>query len=162
PEATVPKPHAGVIAAAAFFAVEVWTARGLITHYVLFFIDLATRGVEIAGVTTSPDAKLVARNLTDQVDEFLRGKRFVALDRDSKFSEQFHAILNAAGLHSLPTSRRAPTMNSFADRFVLTSKGECLYRLILFGERMLHWALTSFVAHYQQKRNQQSLDNQLI
>jgi transposase InsO family protein len=117
------------------------------------------------GVTTNPDAQFmaqVARNLTDHVDGFLRGKRFLVLDRDSKFTEQFHAILNAAGVHALQTARRAPNMNSFAERFVLSCKSECLDRLILFGERMLHRALTSFVAHYHQDRNHQSLGNQLI
>ena len=57
------KAHAGAIAAADFFTVEVWTARGLVTHYVLFVIDIATRAVEIAGVTTNPDA-LFRRILT--------------------------------------------------------------------------------------------------
>src|SRR5262249_41209318 len=78
------KAHAGVIAAADFFTVEVWTARGLVTHYVLFAIDLATRAVEIAGVTTTPDAQFmaqVARNLTDHVDGFLRSKRSFVVDR---------------------------------------------------------------------------------
>src|SRR5262249_9445313 len=121
--------HAGVIAAADFFTVEVWTARGLVTHYVLFVIDLATRAVEIAGVTTNPDAQFmaqVARNLTDHLDGFLRGKQLLILDRDSKFTEQFHAILNVAGVHVLQTARRAPNMNSFAERFVLSVKSECL------------------------------------
>ena len=61
------KAHAGAIAAADFFSVEVWTARGLVTHYVLFAIDLATRAVHIAGVTKNPDGAFmaqVARNLT--------------------------------------------------------------------------------------------------
>ena len=37
--------HADVIAGADFFTSEVWTARGLLTHYVLFVIDHATRAV---------------------------------------------------------------------------------------------------------------------
>lgn len=53
--------HAGTIAAADFFSVEVWTARGLVTHYVLFAIDLATRAVHIAGVTKNPDGAFMAQ-----------------------------------------------------------------------------------------------------
>src|SRR5262245_4311855 len=157
--------HAGVIAAADFFTVEVWTTRGLVTHYVLFVIDLATRAVEIAGVTTNPDAQFmaqVARNLVDTVDGFLRQKQFLVVDRDSKFDAAFRRILNAAGVHALRTARRAPNMNAFAERFVLSCKSECLDRLILFGERMLRRTLISFVAHYHQERNHQSLGNQLI
>ena len=55
------KSHADVIAAADFFTVDVWTKRGLVTHYVLFVIHPATRAVEIAGVTTNPDGSFVAR-----------------------------------------------------------------------------------------------------
>ena len=142
-----------MIAAADFFTVEVWTARGLVTHYVLFAIDLATRAVEIAGVTTNPDAQFmaqVARNLVDHVDGFLRNKRFLITDRDSKFTEQFRAILKDAGVATVLTAVRAPNMNSYAERFVLTVKGECLDHLILFGEGMLRRALSSFIAHYHQ------------
>jgi putative transposase len=36
------------------WTVEVLTLRGLVTHYLLFFIDIATRSVHIAGTTTNP------------------------------------------------------------------------------------------------------------
>jgi putative transposase len=49
------KAHWEVSAASDFFSVEVWTARGLVTHYVLFVINLADRVVHIAGITTRPD-----------------------------------------------------------------------------------------------------------
>ncbi len=71
------KTHANVICATDFFTTEVWTARGLVTHYVLFVIDHATRKVHIAGITPHPNSAFmaqVARNLTDCVDGFLLGK----------------------------------------------------------------------------------------
>lgn len=40
--------HAGTIAAIDFVTAEVWTARGLVTHYVLFVLRHASRMVEIA------------------------------------------------------------------------------------------------------------------
>jgi hypothetical protein len=47
--------HWELIVATAFFTVEVWTRRGLQRIIVLFFIDLSTRKVEIAGVAfTAP------------------------------------------------------------------------------------------------------------
>ena len=160
------KAHAGVIAAADFFTVEVWTARGLVTHYVLFAIDLATRAVEIAGVTTNPEGRFmaqVARNLVDHVDGFLRSKTFLVLDRDSKFDARFRGILKAAGVRVVLTARRAPNMNAFAERFVRTIKDECLSKLILFGEGMLRRALTEFVAiHYHEERNHQGIGNVLV
>ncbi len=59
--------HLDVLAATDFLTVEVWTMKGLVTHYVLFFIHLATRKVEIGGITVHPNEawmKQVARNVT--------------------------------------------------------------------------------------------------
>ena len=42
--------HREVIVAADFFTIEAWTRRGLTRFLVLFFIDLSTRRVEIAGL----------------------------------------------------------------------------------------------------------------
>jgi putative transposase len=49
------KAHWKAIAASDFFTVEAWSWRGLVTHYILFVIDLATRRVVIAGITTNPN-----------------------------------------------------------------------------------------------------------
>jgi hypothetical protein len=45
---------------------------------------------------------------------------------------------------------------------VRSIRGECLDRLILFGERRLVRALAEFVAHYHGERNHQGLGNELI
>ena len=74
------KAHWDVMAATDFFAVEVWTPRGLVTYYVLFVIHLSTRSVHIAGVTSTPNGafmKQVARNLTDVDDGFLLNSRYL-------------------------------------------------------------------------------------
>jgi hypothetical protein len=60
--------HWEQIVAADFFTVEVWTKRGLQRIMVLFFIDLATRKVEIAGVASVADGlwmSQIGRNVTD-------------------------------------------------------------------------------------------------
>jgi hypothetical protein len=49
------KAHWRMLAASDFLTVEVWTGSGLVTHYLLFVISLADRGVKIAGITTRPD-----------------------------------------------------------------------------------------------------------
>ena len=48
------KLHYEVLAATDFFAVEVATWRGLVTYYVLFVMELSTRRVYIAGITSHP------------------------------------------------------------------------------------------------------------
>ena len=75
PWSTFLKAHWESIAATDFFTVEVFTLRGLVTHYVLFILDLASRTVKIAGITTHPHEGWMiqmARNLTDAEEPFLR------------------------------------------------------------------------------------------
>ena len=81
------------MAATDFFTVEVWTARGLVTYYVLFVMRLKTRCVHIAGVTTAPNGafmKQVARNLTDVSAGFLLNSRYLIMDRDTKYRNEWH------------------------------------------------------------------------
>ena len=54
--------HWDMIVAADFVTVEVWTRRGLPRFLVLFFIDLSTRKVEIAGMAQA------ANGLVDEPD----------------------------------------------------------------------------------------------
>src|SRR5947209_8002746 len=66
--------HWELIAAADFFTVEVWTARGLKRFLVLFFMDLSTRRVEIAGIAAKVNGlwmTQIGRNATDAVDGIL-------------------------------------------------------------------------------------------
>ena len=92
-----PKPHSSAtflnvhwpIAATDFFTVGGCTLRGLVTHYVLFFTDLPSRTVKIAGVTPNPrEVRMIqmARNLTDAEEPFLRHTRFLIMDRDTKYT----------------------------------------------------------------------------
>ena len=60
------------------------------------------------------------------------------------------------------TPVQAPNANAYAERLVRSIQGECLDRLILFGERRLLRALDEFVAHYHRERNHQGLGNELI
>ena len=78
--------HWELIVAADFFTVEVWTRRGLQRFVVLFFIELSTRRVEIAGIAATANGlwmDQIGRNLTDGMDGILNGKRYLIHDRDS-------------------------------------------------------------------------------
>ena len=96
--------HWGAIAAMDFFTVEVVSLVGLVRYHVLFVIDLATRRVELAGIVHRPHAawmKQIARNLTDPVDGFLVAKRYVIMDRDSLFTDEFRRMLASTGTTSV-------------------------------------------------------------
>ena len=76
------KAHWKLLAASDFFSVEVWGWQGLVTYYVLFVIELATRKVCIAGMTTHPDTNWMlqmARQLTDAGDGILVGSKRLTL-----------------------------------------------------------------------------------
>ena len=103
-----------------------------------------------------------ARNLTDCLDGFLRFKRYLLMDRDSKFTAQFRRILEGIGVQPVLTAYRAPNMNSIAERWVLSAKSECLNRMILFGEDSLRRALREYVDHHNTERPHQGLGNELI
>ena len=81
-----------MLAGADFFTVEVLTWRGLVTYYVLFFIEVGTRRVCLGGITRHPDAcwmEQVARNATMQDSEYLNGCRYLLHDRDQSSAASF-------------------------------------------------------------------------
>ena len=159
------KAHWKAIAASDFFTVEVWSWRGLVTHYILFVIDLATRRVVIAGITTTPNEAWMlqmARNLTDAETGMLRGTRHLIVDRDTKYSTAFRTFLVHEGVEVIRLPPRSPNLNAFAERFVRSVKSECLSKLIPIGVPMLRRAVHEYIEHYHRERNHQGLGNQLI
>jgi putative transposase len=155
----------GSIAATDFFTVEVFTLRGLVTHYVLFILDLASRTVKIAGITPHPhEAWMVqmVRNLTDAEKPFLRHTRFLIMDRDAKYSAAFRAALTRERIESIRLPPRSPNLNAYAERFVRSVKTECTGRMVFFSRSSLERALTHYVAHYHEERNHQGLQNRLL
>ena len=110
-----------MLAAADFFTVEVWTPRGLTRFTVLVLIHLASRRVQIAGISAEPDGPWVTqlmRHATDAEDGFLRHRRFLIHDRDPlfrpavrEFVAHYHHERNHQGLDNrliLPLSTAPP------------------------------------------------------
>jgi len=157
--------HLKLIAATDFFSVEVLTLHGLVTYYVLFFMHLGTRRVEIAGITDSPNEgwmKQVARNVTMSGDGFLNGCRYLIHDRDTKFSKAFRSSLEGVGIECLTLPAHSPNLNAYAERWVRSVRQECTDKLLFCGEGMLRHALSEFLVHYHAERNHQGLSNALL
>jgi putative transposase len=157
--------HMEVLAGADFFTVEVLTWRGLVTYYVLFFIDVGSRRVSVGGITRHPDScwmEQVARNATMQDTGYLNGCRYLLHDRDKKFCSGFRETLAAGGVKCTPIPARSPNLNAHAERWVRSIKEECLSKLILFGENSLRRVVSDFVEHYHQERNHQGKDNLIL
>lgn len=104
----------------------------------------------------------IARNLTDSLDDVLRGTRYLLLDRNSKFSAHFRSTIATAGTEVIRTAVGAPNMNAIAERFVRSIKAECLSKLIFFGEGSLRRAVHQFTAHYHAERPHQGIGNVMI
>ena len=136
-----------MLAASDFFAVEVWTAKGLVTHYVMFVISLADRVVSIAGITTRPDESWIlqiGRNLTDAQSGALHAKRYLLIDCDSKYSEQFRRLIRDSGTKVIRLPPMSPNLNAHAERFVRSIKNECLDRMIFVGQESLRRAVAEY------------------
>ncbi len=159
------KSHWKSIAAADLLTVEVCTWRGLVRHYALFFIDLATRRVHLGGITTNPNTAWmmqVARSVTDPFDRFLEDKKFLIVDRDAKYCEAFRHLLKMAGDQPIRRSPKSPNLNAYAERFVRSIKEERLDQMIFFGETSLRNAIDEYLEHYHRERPHQGLKNRYL
>jgi len=157
--------HLDVLVGMDFFTTEVLTLKGLTTYYVLFFIHLETRRVNLAGFTPHPDQEWMeqqARNVTMEEWGCLRGCRYLLHDRDAKFCQSFRELIKTGSVNPLRLPARSPNLNSYAERWVRSVKEDCLSKLILFGESSLRRALQQYEVHYHEKRNHQGKGNTLL
>jgi len=157
--------HWDVLASVDFTTIEVWTKSGLVTCYLLFVMELATQRVHFAGLTANPDEGWmlqIARNLTDAEQGLLRGRKYLLMDRDTKFSEAFRVMLEQAGVKVVRLPPCSPNLNPHLERFMRSVKEECIERMIFFGERSLQVAVAEFLNHFHAERNHQGLGNRLI
>ena len=70
------------------------------TYYLLFVISLANRAVEVLGLSSRPDEAWMlqlGRNLIDVEKGALHAKRYLIIDRETKYSEQFRRLVREAG-----------------------------------------------------------------
>jgi putative transposase len=142
---------AGILACD-FFTVETWLMK---TYYVLFFIELKTRRIHIAGATTNPNSAWVsqqARNVSGDLRELGVVPRFLIRDRDTKFTGPFDAVFEADGARIISTPIRAPNANAHAERWVGTARAECLDWILIRGRRHLERVLREYVGHYNDHR----------
>src|SRR6266508_1892367 len=138
-----------------FFTVETISLRRV---YVLFFIEVESRRVHLAGCTTNPTGAWVtqhARNLS--FSGVFERMRFLIHDRDSKFTASFEEIFRSEGIRIIHTPIRAPQANAYAERFVRSVRAECLDWLLIVGRRHLERVLRAYTVHYNRERPHRGL-----
>jgi len=131
------KAHWDVLASVEFTTVEVWTEGRLVTFYLLFVMEVATRRVHFAGYSVNPNEtwmKQVARNLTDCEDGFLQGKPYLLMDRDGTICPAFRKMLKNEGIEPVLLPSKSPNLNALLSRQNLFP-GQIRHRLILFTEQ---------------------------
>ena len=147
---------AGILACDFFTVDTVWLRR----LYVLFFIELGTRRVHLAGVTAHPDGAWVtqqARNLLMVLERRGRQLRFLLRDRDAKFTRTFDDVFRSEGAEVLVTPVQAPNANAYAERWIRTVRAECLDWLLIVGRGHLEQVLRVYVEHYNAHRPHRAL-----
>jgi putative transposase len=147
---------AGIIACDFFTVDTVWLRR----LYVLFFIEVGSRRVHLAGVTANPDGAWVtqqARNLLLMLEERGRRVRFFLRDRDAKFCHSFDDVFQSEGAEVLVTPLQAPRANAYAERWIRTVRAECLDWLLIAGRGHLERVLRIYAQHYNRHRPHRAL-----
>jgi len=112
--------------------------------YVLFFIEIASRRVHLAGCTAHPDrdwAMQQTRQVAWTFAERTAPVRFLIRDRDRKFTDGFDAVFQTQGTRIPRTPFQAPEANGIAERFVRTVRSECLDWLLIVSAHHLERAI---------------------
>jgi transposase InsO family protein len=156
--------HAEAIACADFLTVEVLTRAELVRYLVFFVVRLHSRKVHITGIAPAASwlsMKTIARNLTDSHDGFLLGARYLILDHDPLYTQDFRALLRSSDVEPLFLPARSPNLNADAERFVRSIKSECLSKVVLLGEAHLRKFVREHVDYCHEERPHQGLANRI-
>jgi hypothetical protein len=106
--------------------------------YVLFFIEVASRRVHVAGSTAHPDDAWVtqqARQVAWTLAERGEPVRVLIRDHDRKFTPSFDTVFQGASIRIVRTPIQTPQANGIAERFVRTVRAECLDWLLILNAR---------------------------
>jgi transposase InsO family protein len=141
-----------------FFTVE---TAWLKTIYILFFIELGSRRVHLAGCTATPTSAWVtqqARHFNWKLQDETLPTRFLIHDRDTTFPAAFDTIFTSEDITIIRTPVRAPNPNAYAERWIRSVREECLDKMLILGEGHLHRVLSTYVDYYKCARPHQGIE----
>jgi putative transposase len=149
--------QAQAIVATDFFCVDTVTLRRL---HVLFFIELDTRRMHLAGITTNPTGAWTTQAARNFAMAYKRAIRFVIHDGAGQYTRSFDNVFSAVGADAITTPPGAPQANAFAERWVRTVRHELLDQTLIWNHRQLQRLLTEFIEHHNTHRPHRSLNQQ--
>jgi transposase InsO family protein len=146
--------QAAGIVASDFFCVDTIMLR---RFYMLFFIELDTRRVHLAGVTTNPNRGWTAQAARNFTMATHRRIRFLIHDGAAQFAGAFDAVFASEGTTIIRTPPYTPVANAFAERWVGTVRRELCDRTLIRNQRHLEQLLRDYVEHYNTHRPHRAL-----
>src|SRR5262249_14972170 len=109
------------------------------------------------GVTASPTAEWIARQLTEACG-WDAAPDYIVRDRDCAYCDDFVRRLHAMGIRDRPTAPRSPWQNAYAERLIGSIRREILDHVVVLGERHLRHILHSYMTYYNEARTHLSLN----
>jgi transposase InsO family protein len=146
--------QAAGIVACDFFTVDTIMLR---RYYALFFIELDTRRVHLAGVTRNPTGAWTTQAARNFTMRYQRTIRFVIRDGAGQFLAGFDDVFRAEGASIIRTPPYTPVANSYAERWVGTVRRELLDRNLIWNRSHLEQLLAQYLEHYNTHRPHRSL-----
>ena len=159
--------HLDSLVACDFFTKPVHTLRGRVDAYCLVVIHLASRKVFCSPATFHPDAGWLmqqARNASMWMGENVPHPRFLLLDNDRKFTNQFRAFWNSMGIRPLRLPIGAPQANAYVEAFIANLKAECLNHYVILSRSQLNYIVETWVQYYNTERPHRGkgIDNRVL
>lgn len=130
---------------------------------VLFFVELGSRRLHIAGCTTAPDAAWVTQQAHQLGWHLQEGEdqpfRFLSRDRDGKFPVSFDAAFASEGITIVKPPAQTPNASAVAERVVRTIRVERLDHTLIVNQAHLRRVLSDYAAYYNHRRPHQGRDH---
>jgi hypothetical protein len=136
--------QAAGIVACDFFTVDTVLLR---RYYVLFFIELQSRRVHLAGITTNPTGAWTTQAARNVMMHYDRTIRFLIRDGAGQFISAFDEVFRSDGTTIIRTPPRTPVPNAYAERWVGTVRRELCDRTLIWNRRHLEQLLRDYVEH---------------
>ena len=117
--------------------------------HVLFVIEIGSRRVHLAGITTNPTGPWTTQTARNLLTRWNDGH---VRDGAGQFTASFDTVLAGSGITALRIPPRSPRANAFAERWVRTLRHELLDRTIIWNEKQLRALLREYIEHYNSHR----------
>ncbi|MBI3316763.1 MAG: transposase [Candidatus Omnitrophica bacterium] len=154
------KRHYDTLVACDFFRQWIWTLQGPRLAWVLFYINIRTRRIKIAGISRNPKGAwtLEQSKKVFEDDRFTQGgKQILIRDLDCKFSKEFDKYFKEQGFRVFKTPKHSPNLNAFAETWVGKIRKECVNHFVIFGMKHLEYLVNEYANYYNTKRPHMNL-----